>query len=61
VAGDERQARAGQLTVDDVEVGAADAAGADAQQDPAGRRLGVRQVAERERLARRDEHGRAHG
>jgi hypothetical protein len=49
-----------QLAVDDVEVGAADAAGGDAQEHLAGLRLGRRDVLQSQRLAGRVKHHRAH-
>ena len=61
MAGDERQLRARQLAVDDVQVGPADAAREDAQQHLARPRLRHGQVAQLERLALRLEDHRAHG
>ena len=46
VAGDERQLRVGELAVDDVQVGPADAAGAHAQQDLPGFGLRIRKLRE---------------
>jgi len=61
VSGNHRQHRIGQLAVDEVEVGAAHAAGFDPQQDLAGCRPGNRQFARLQRHARAlEDHG-AHG
>ncbi len=60
VAGNDRQPRIGQLAVDDVQIGAADAAGFDANQQPPrpGRRR--RPLFEDERRADRMQRHRAH-
>ena len=58
--GIERELRLRQLAVDDVEVGAADAAGRHAQQDLARPRLRRRNLLEPQRLAGRVKHHRAH-
>jgi hypothetical protein len=56
----ERQLRVGELTVDDVEVSPADAAGANSEEDLPWPRHGLGQLALDERPARRLEHHRAH-
>jgi hypothetical protein len=60
VAEDERQLRARQLSVDDVEIGPADPAGGHVQEDLAGLRLRLRDLLEPQRLTDRVEHHRAH-
>jgi hypothetical protein len=57
---DQRQLRLGQLAVHDVQVGAADAAGSDLDQDLARARLGVRDVRRAQRLTGAVEHHRSH-
>ena len=57
----ERQPGVRQLAVDDVEVGAAHAAGRDGDEDLALRRLGIGQLGLAERRARRVENHRTHG
>ena len=61
VARHERQLGLGQLAVDDVQVGPADAAGLDGDEDLARGRLRVGQVGLAQRRARRVENHRAHG
>ena len=61
VPGHERQLGLGQLAIDDVEVGAAHAAGRDCDEDLARARLGIGQLGLAERRARRVEDHRAHG
>src|SRR4029450_10986884 len=56
VAGDERQLRLSQLAIDDVEIGAAYAAGADLDQELAGSRFAQRQVTPFERPSGGGEH-----
>ena len=56
----ERELRIGELAVEDVQVGTADAAGLDAQEHLARRGLGVGKVAEPERPAGRVEDHRLH-
>ncbi len=58
VAGDERQLRLRQLAVHDEQVGAADAARADAEQQLPRRGFGPRELSRDERRARRFEHHR---
>ena len=58
---DERQLRLGELSVDDVQIGAADPAGAHLDQHLAGPGLQVGQVGDLKRLALPLEHHRAHG
>src|SRR5205085_5878434 len=60
VADDERQLRMRKLAVDDVQVGAADAAGEDADEQLTRGRLRRRPLLEPERAARRVEDHRAH-
>ena len=60
VPGDEWQLRVWELAVDHVEVGAADTAGRDAQQDLTRLRLRHRNLFEPQRLAGRVKHHRAH-
>jgi hypothetical protein len=61
MAEDERQLRFGQLAVDDVQVGPADAAGLDANANLAVPGLGVRQLHLLQRPAGNVEHQRTHG
>ena len=60
VAGHERQLRTRELAVDDVQVGAADAAGADAEQQLPRRRLGPLELRRPQRRARSVEQHRPH-
>ena len=60
VAGNERQLRPGQLTVHDVQIRPADAAGAHPEEHLPRRGLGHRQLLLAERLARRMQHHRPH-
>ncbi len=60
VTRDDRQLRIGQLAVDDVQVGAADAAGLDAQPDLPGAGIRIGPILEREPLAGPPQHHRAH-
>ena len=60
VAGDERQLRLGELAVDDVEVGATDAAGEHLDLHLAARGLGLGRLERRERPALLLKHHRAH-
>jgi hypothetical protein len=61
VAGDEWELRLRELAVDDMDVGAADAAGGDLEQDLSGSGLRLREVGWPERLALPFQHHRAHG
>jgi DNA-binding MarR family transcriptional regulator len=61
VTGDQRELRIRQLAVDDVEVGAAHAAGTHPQEHLAGAGIGEREVALGERTPGLLEHHRAHG
>ena len=61
MAGHERQPGLRELPVDDVEIGAADAAGGDLEEHLAGLRLRLGDVLEAQRLALPVEHHRAHG
>ena len=61
VAGNDRQLRIGQFAVDDVQIGAADAAGLDAHADLAGARLGLGPFLDREPLAGPPVNHGAHG
>ncbi|HEY3549892.1 MAG TPA: hypothetical protein VGK69_02410 [Gaiellaceae bacterium] len=60
MTGDERELRPRQLAVDDVEIGAADAAGGYLQQHLTRLRHRIRHLLEPQRLARCVEHHRAH-
>ena len=61
MAGNERQLGLRQLSVDDVQVGSADAAGRDCNEDLALGRLRIGQVGLAQRRARRVENHRTHG
>ena len=61
VPGDDRQLRVGQFAVDDVQVGAADAAGLDPHADLASARLGRRPLLDRQPFAGPTQNHGAHG
>jgi hypothetical protein len=60
VAEHERELRVGELSIDDVQVGTADTAGANAEEDLPGHGCRIGDLGRTKRLARRVEHHRAH-